>query len=68
MQMSHILILFLSQILNSILRVYDIALITQLSLTLCDPMGCSSPGSSVHEILQARILEWVAFSYSRVSS
>ena len=28
--------------------------------TLCDPMDCSPPGSSVHEILQARILEWVA--------
>ena len=31
-----------------------------LCLTLCDPMDCSPPGSSVHEILQARILEWVA--------
>ena len=28
--------------------------------TFCDPMGCSPPGSSVHGILQARILEWVA--------
>ena len=32
----------------------------QSCLTLCDPMGCSPPGSSVHGILQARILEWVA--------
>ena len=32
--------------------------------TLCDPMNCSLPGSSVHEIFQARILEWVAISYS----
>ena len=32
----------------------------QLCLTLCDPMGCSPPGSSVCGILQARILEWVA--------
>ena len=32
-------------------------LVTQLCLNLCDPMDCSSPGSSVHEILQARILE-----------
>ena len=31
---------------------------------LCDPMGCSVPGSSVHGILQARILEWVAISFS----
>ena len=33
----------------------------QLCLTLCDPMNCSPPGSSVHEISQARILQWVAF-------
>ena len=31
----------------------------------CDPMDCGPPGSSVHGILQARILEWVAISYSR---
>ena len=31
--------------------------------TLCDPMDCSPPGSSVHGILQARILEWVANSF-----
>ena len=35
---------------------------------LCDPVDCSPPGSSVHEILQARILEWVAISFSRGSS
>ena len=34
----------------------------QLRLTLWDPMDCSLPGSSVHGILQARILEWVACS------
>ena len=32
--------------------------------TLCDPMDSSPPGSSVHGILQARILEWVAISFS----
>ena len=32
---------------------------------LCDPMDCSPPGSSVHEIFQARVLEWVAISFSR---
>ena len=32
----------------------------QSCLTLCDPMDCSPPGSSVHEILQARTLEWIA--------
>ena len=36
--------------------------------TLCNPMDCSLPGSSVHEIFQARILEWVAISFSRASS
>ena len=36
-------------------------------LTLCDPMDCGPPGSSVHGILQARILEWVAVSFSRGS-
>ena len=40
----------------------------QLCPTLCDPMDCSPPGSSVHGIVQARILEWVAISYSRGSS
>ena len=34
---------------------------TQLCLILCDPLNCSPQGSSIHEILQARILEWVAF-------
>ena len=36
--------------------------------TLCDPMDCSPPGSSVHWVSQARILEWVAISFSRGSS
>ena len=42
--------------------------VIQSCLTLCDPMDCSSPGSSVHGIFQAHILEWVALSFSRVSS
>ena len=37
-----------------------VCLVTQLCLTLCDPMDCSSPGSSVHGILQERIWKWVA--------
>ena len=40
----------------------------QSCLTLCDPMECSPPGSSVHGVLQARILEWVAMPPSRRSS
>ena len=35
--------------------------------TLCDPMDCSLPGSSVHGLFQARVLEWVAISFSRGS-
>ena len=42
-------------------------LVAQSCLTLCDPMDYSPPGSSVHGISQARILEWVAISFSRVS-
>ena len=42
-------------------------LVAQLYLTLCDPMDCSLPGSSVHGILQARTLEWIAMSFSRGS-
>ena len=40
-------------------------LVTQSCPTLCDPMDCSPPGSSVHGILQAGMLEWVAVSFSR---
>ena len=43
-------------------------LVTQFCPTLCDPKDYSPPGSSVHRILQARILEWVAISSSRGSS
>ena len=42
--------------------------VAQSCPTLCDPADCSPPGSSVHGILQARILEWVAISFSRGSS
>ena len=41
--------------------------VTRLCLTLCDPMDCSPPASSVHEVLPARILEWVAISVSKES-
>ena len=42
--------------------------VAQSCPTLCDPVDCILPGSSVHGILQARILEWVAISFSRGSS
>ena len=44
------------------------AQLPQLCLTLCNPIDCSPPGSSIHGILQARILECVAMSSSRGSS
>ena len=40
-------------------------LVTQLCPTLCNPTDCSPPGSSVHGLLQERILEWVALPSSR---
>ena len=43
-------------------------LVAQLCLTLCEPTDCSPPGSLDHGILPARILEWVAIPFSRVSS
>ena len=39
--------------------------VVQWCLTLCDPINCSLPGSSVHRIRQVRILEWVAVAFSR---
>ena len=41
--------------------------VAQSSLTLSDPMDCSAPGSSVHGIFQARVLEWGAIAFSKVS-
>ena len=42
--------------------------VAQSCLTLRDPMDCSPPGSSIHGILQARVLEWVAIAFSKQSS
>ena len=47
---------------------WQVSDITQLCPTLCDPMDCSLPGSSVQGIFQARVLEWVDISFSRGSS
>ena len=43
-------------------------LVDKSYLTLCDPMACSLPGSFVHGVFQARILEWFAISFSKGSS
>ena len=40
--------------------------VAQSCLTLSDPLGCSLPGSSVHGILQARVLEWGAIAFSSI--
>ena len=59
---------------DSILHLHQICTIkyeyevAQVCLTLCNPVDCSLPDSSVHVIFQARILEWVAISFSRGSS
>ena len=47
------------------LRHYCCCWVAQLCPTLCDPIDCSPPGCSVHGILQARTLEWVAISFSK---
>ena len=54
--------------LSSVYKSTCMWLFTQLCPILCDAMDCSLPGSSVHGILQARILEWVAMPSSRGSS
>ena len=53
-----------------ILRLYPAAVLccAESCPTLCDPMDCNPPGSSVHGILQSRILEWVVISFCRGSS
>ena len=50
---------------NFLSKLYNNILIPQLCPTLSDPMDCSLSGSSVHEILQARITDWVAIPFSR---
>ena len=50
---------------NSKLVCACMCMCAQSCSTLCDPMECSLPGFSAHGILQARILEWVAISFSR---
>ena len=61
---------FIKEFSNTLLsiKLVVVMLVAQSCLTLCDPMDCSPPGSSVHGILQARILEWVAIPFSRSSS
>ena len=62
-----------AKLLRVRVQVYFIVVVVLVYLLRCvqlfyDPMDCSPPGSSVHGISQARILEWVAISFSRGSS
>ena len=56
---------YIPQKLNIFAYIMECVLVTQLWLILCDPMDYSLPGSSVHGILQTRILEWVTLSFSK---
>ena len=58
----------LSEFIGFIIRYVCVWMHTQSCLTLCDPMDCSPPGFSVHGIFQARVLDWVAVSFSRGTS
>ena len=60
--------IFLIPVYLPLCNVYMSAKLLQLCLILCNPMDCSPPGSSVHGILQGRILEWVAMTSSKGSS
>ena len=60
-----VLYLFLTHLSITVFIHVVVVLVAQSCSTLCDPMDCSLPGSSVHEILQARILEWVVRPSSR---
>ena len=53
---------------NKVPRLGSLSEVTQSCPTLCDPTNCSPPGSSLHGIFQAKVLEWVAISFSRGSS
>ena len=55
-----------SHFLLQCMKVKSESEVTQLCLTLCDPMGCSLPGSSVQGIFQARVLEWGAIAFFNI--
>ena len=57
-----------TSLLNHLLTISEWSEVPQSCPTLCDPMDCSLSGSSIHGIFQARVLEWIAISFSRGSS
>ena len=58
---------YMTMILSKI-SIVQFSSVAQSCLTLCDPMDCCLPGSSVHGVFQTRVLEWVGISFSRGSS
>ena len=63
-----ILVSFEKQLLSTVKHMILCVVVTESCPPLCDSMEYSPPGSSVHGIVQARILEWVAITFSRGSS
>ena len=59
---------FCLEVYQLLTNTYKESEVAQSCPTLFDPMDCSLPGSSVHGIFQARVLEWIAISFSRGSS
>ena len=53
--------------LQQCMKVKSESEVTQSCPTLCDPMDCSPPGSPIHGIFQARVLEWVAIAFSKMN-
>ena len=53
--------------ISQIYNIHTLSLFSQSFPTVCDPVNCSPPGSFLHGVLQARILEWVAVTSSRAS-
>ena len=68
MPSNHLILCCPLLLLPSILWKWSEIEVAQSCPTLCDPMDCSLPGSSVHGIFQAIVLEWIAISFSRGSS
>ena len=64
----HVATTLLTYLLAVTVSVCRTVLVAQSCLTLCDPTNCSLPGFSVHGILQAKILEWIAIPFSRGTS
>ena len=56
---------FYSIVLQMFVSIKPTSEVAQLCQTLCNPMDCSLPGSSIQGIFQARVLEWVAISFSK---